>query len=178
MKDIKECAELYKSLLNKNYIFTLENGITFTIYFQPSHFFHLIGLHKLNDLEKLTENSKSIVFKKILRGQITQAYIEKSLHYRSMSNRIQYFEEIANMLDKENSKVIVDFDHSKLTFESELNNTKYILYRRVKDGCAHTTIGKEKRELYPETFFFDESKRYLTGQTLLDIIKIETVIKK
>lgn len=175
MKDIKECAKLYKSFLHKSYIFTLGNGITFTIYFQPESFFHLIGLHKLTDLEKLTNNTKPVVFKKILNGQITQNYIEKSLHYQSIADRISYFEEITNMFDKENSKIIVDFDCSKLSFESDLSNTKYILYRRLNNGCAHTTIGRKKNCLYPETFFYDLSTRYLSGQELLEVVNIEVV---
>ncbi len=34
------------------------------------------------------------------------------------------------------------------------------------------------RGIYHETSFFDESKRYVTGQILLDIVKIETVIRE
>lgn len=55
MKDIKECANLYKQLLNKSYTFKLENDIEFTIHFNSSNFFHLIGLHKLTDLERMPD---------------------------------------------------------------------------------------------------------------------------
>lgn len=178
MKDIKECANLYKQLLNKSYTFKLENDIEFTIHFNSSNFFHLIGLHKLTDLERITNNSKSVIFKKILKGDISQKYIEKSDYYKKIVNRIKYFENILDMFDINKTKIIVDFDPLLLDFDSELQYTKYILYKKLDNGCTHTTIGQENEKLYAETFFYDPTYHYLSEQDLLNIESITVIDRK
>lgn len=178
MKDVKECAKLYKQLLNKSYKFKLENGIEFTIYFSQNNFFHLIGLHKLTDLSRIANLSKTVVFKKILKGDISQKYIEKSEHYKKIENRIKYFENMLDMFDITKTKIIVDFNPLLLNFDSELLRTKYILYKRLDNGCAHTTIGQESKKLYPETFFFDKTNVYLSKQNLLGIKSITVINRK
>lgn len=178
VKDIRECAEFYKSLMRKDYLFTLENGINFKIFFKASGFYHLIGLHKLTDIRQLTDNSVSPdkLYKDILNGRKSSAIIEKSAFYSRISDRIKHFERIADMLDKEKSKIIIDFD-PELIEGTELKNTKYILYRHLKSGYANLTLGEKDSFVYPETFFFEDSKRYISEQILLDILNIEIIEK-
>lgn len=73
------------------------------------------------------------------------------------------------------NKIIVDFDVNKLGFPSKLNNTKYILYKRIeKNRVCHLTIGS-KQNLYPETFIVENGSLYLSNQALLDILDIKIV---
>lgn len=175
MKDIQECAKFYGELLNKDYIFTLENSIKFKLIFAPSNFFHLLGLEKLKDVS-MKQPAKMVYFD-ILSGRISPEIISNSSFYRVIEQRIKQFEELGNMLNSDKSKIIVDFNKNIVPF-TELKNTKYILYRHKNEGYAHFTMGSKGKGVYPETFFFEESKRYVTGQILLDIVKIETVIRK
>lgn len=175
MKDIQECAKFYGELLNKDYIFTLENDISFKILFAPSNFFHLLGLEKLKDISM--SQSPRAVYIDILNGRIPPEKISNSTFYKLIEQRVEQFDELNNMLNSDKSKVIVDFNKKLVPF-TELKNTKYILYRHKDEGYAHFTMGNKGRGIYPETFFFDESKRYVTGQILLDIVKIETVARR
>lgn len=176
MKDIQECAKYYKTLMRKDYIFTLENGVVFKIFFKPSNFYHLIGLHKLKDVKQLTEHHNSLdnIYKDILSGRISVQTIENSVFYSQIKDRVEYFEKITDMLDKHKSKIIIDFD-PKLIEGTELKNTEYILYRHLNSGYANLTIGKRNGNTYPETFFAEDSKRYISEQTLLDIVNIEVI---
>ena len=181
MKNIQECAKFYSILTGKDYIFTLENDIKFKIYFLPGAFYHLIGLHKLSDLNSLKSNNPTTVYKDILNGNISVETIENSSFYYKIADRIAHFEKIADMLDKEKSKIIIDFNR-ELINGTELINTKYILYRDISlysndlSGYANLTIGERQNKIYPETFFYERSKRYISEQILLDVIDIE--IKK
>ena len=177
--DIQECANLYQRLLNKNYIFTIEGDITFTIKFQKSGFHHLLGLHKLTDQQVLVikkpGNEADVIYEKILNQEIPASVIEKSVHYYKIENRIKYFERIFDVLDKNKSKIIVDFDYTKLE-HSELVNTKYILYSRIPEGYFLFTLGESRNtKIYPETIFFEPSSKYISNQYLLDIYDIKII---
>ena len=97
--------------------------------------------------------------------------IKNSVFYNRIEDRISYFERIFDMLDVNKSKIIVDYDKS-IVSNSKLHNTKYILYREIKSSYLLLTIGDRGKGEYPETLLFEISKKYLTGQQLLDVIDI------
>ena len=81
------------------------------------------------------------------------------------------------MLNIEKCKIIIDFDKNLLD-KTNLINTVYILFKHKKDGYVHLTLGDKGKGIYPETFFYENSKRYTSEQTLLDIIDIEILDKR
>lgn len=176
MENIQECAKFYETLMEKNYVFTLENGVKFTLFFKSANFYHLIGLHKLKDIRQLVDGSLSLnkIYKNILSGELSSELIEKSVFYNKISSRIENFEKISDTLDKNKSKIIIDFDPA-LVEGTELKNTKYILFRHLDSGYANLTLGENKNSIYPETFFTENSKRYISEQILLDVIDIEII---
>lgn len=178
MGTIEECAKIYKNLIDKKYIFTLENNIKFTLFFTAENFYHLLGLEKLSDIAQFKNLSPRKIYKDILSGKITQQIIQNSKHFNLIADRINFFYTINSLLDiQKSNKIIVDFDHTKLNFRSKLNNTKYILYRREDENVCHLTIGKQDK-LYPETFMVEKSNIYLSEQTMLDILDIEVVLHR
>lgn len=178
METIKECAVLYKELLGKKYIFTLEGDYKFTIEFTPSNFYHLLGLEKLTDIDQIINAKPGKVFKSILSGDISERLINNSKHYALIKDRITYFDNLPDLLHfSKSNKIIVDFDINKLSFSSKLSNTKFILYKRTSDRICHLTIG-QRQTLYPETYIIECSGQYLSEQTLLDIENIEIVERK
>ncbi|MGN0455979.1 MAG: hypothetical protein ACI4F2_03895 [Acutalibacteraceae bacterium] len=180
MNTISECAKLYKTLLKKEFIFTLEQNIKFKLEFNPAYFFHLLALEKLTDIVKLKGKSPGKIYKDICRGNITDRTVRDSKHYRLVSDRVRYFEQLPELLCfSKSNKIIVDFDRSKLSFESKLTNTKYILYKRIDNIYSHLTIGCKgcKNILYPETFIVENGSTYISNQTMLDILSIDVVQK-
>lgn len=171
LDNIQDCAKLYETLLRKTFYFTLENNINFKLFFKSKNFAHLVGLHKLKDLKFLKQYSAEFLFNKILTGEIGANEIKNSVFYNRIEDRISYFERIFDMLDVNKSKIIVDYDKS-IVSNSKLHNTKYILYREIKSSYLLLTIGDRGKGEYPETLLFEISKKYLTGQQLLDVIDI------
>lgn len=177
LKNIQECAVLYNSILNKTYYFTLENNIKFKLCFKAENFAHLIGLHKLTDLKLTKQYSSNMLFKKILRGEISESQIKSSVKYYKIYNRIHYFENILDMLNNNKTKIIINYNKS-LVENSYLVNTKYILYKTTDNNYLMLTIGDKGKGEYPETFFLETTKMYISGQELLDIIDIKEVEKR
>lgn len=88
MKDIRDCAELYSTLLYKDYIFTLEGDICFKLFFKDRNFAHLLGLGKLFDVEQLQAQVPEKTYKDILVGNITQRMLFNSNFYNRIENRM------------------------------------------------------------------------------------------
>lgn len=128
LENIQECAKLYKTLLNKTFYFTLENNIKFKLFFKAENFVHIIGLHKLTDLKLTEQYSAKILFKKILNGDVPDKLIKSSVYYNTIQNRIFYFENIIDMLNKKNSKIIIN--KVNIRRHSFLNLLKCILADR------------------------------------------------
>lgn len=177
MGTIEECVNIFEKLLFKRYIFLLENDIEIELFFQKGYFYHMLGLEKLVDIMQLN-GSASKIYKDIQKGRISHKLIKKSSHYDTIRERIKYFDYIPDLLHS--SKIIIDFDKSLLknkngTEYSKLINTKYILFRRVDSGYIHLTIGQKSKEAYPETFFYEPSKRYISEQNLLSIRNVRII---
>ena len=177
MENILECAKLYEKLINKDYVFTVENDIKFTIHFTAENFYHLLGLEKLTDVVQLKNKQPARVYKQILSETIKSGTIQKSNLYHLIENRIKNFEHIKDFLHYEKSnKIIIDFNARKLPFKTKLHNTKFMLYKHIDTTYLHLTIGN-KRILYPETFIVEYGSQYISGQKMLDILSIDVIEK-
>ena len=80
---LKLAAKNFEPLLNKK--ITIELGrkgqkTVLDILFSKDHFFHLAGLHKLNDIH-FSHKKSSLVFDDILDDRINSDLLESSLYY-------------------------------------------------------------------------------------------------
>lgn len=173
MDIVQQCAEIYKGLSQSIVKVTLENDIVLEITFDIKSFKHLMGLHKLTDIRGITDMPPSKIFRESLNGGISQKVI-KSQRYHLIENRVTYFPLVTALLT---SRVIIDFDASLVAGGTELTNTDYMFYKQLPAGVVHLTITEGFKGYYPESFFFDASKKYISGQTLLDIVSVEITPK-
>ncbi|HIT08536.1 MAG TPA: hypothetical protein IAB55_05575 [Candidatus Merdivicinus faecavium] len=174
MDQLEWCLQAYRELLGRNFVLTLEDGEILSISFQKEHFHHLLGLHKLIDLDlvNIKRNSAAKIYKSIEKNRIDENYLKKSVRFHMMEKRLQYFPLIRGML---NGQVIIDFDPTALD-STHLNAVEYILFQKVKDGYIHLAFGRqENRTVFPNTFFFEPGKRYITGQRILNITEVKVV---
>ena len=109
-----------------------------------------------------------------MSGEIKNNDIQNCASYDKIHNRIDYFDRLPKMMEK--SKIIIDFNPN-LVERCELQNTKYILYKKIGQTYINLTLGMRNGALYPETFIYEPSKRYINGQVLLDIIDIQVIEK-
>ncbi len=173
MDELMQCAQTFSHMVGKDYILTLENGIVLHIYFQKDQLRHLLGLHKLTDLNIFQANSKisaGAIFKMIHNGKLTLNDIKKSSFYGKVEQRIKLFPLIESVFDK---KIVVDFD-AHLP-ENCVLPAEYILYNRYLDGFLHLAIGHDINGQFPLSFFFEPTNYYVSGQNLLEVVSLEIV---
>ncbi|MCI8980220.1 MAG: hypothetical protein HFE52_06090 [Clostridia bacterium] len=169
-----ECASKYGNYAGCDYTFFLDCGIDFTVAFNKSHFYHLIGLHKLTDIAQLKKsqyNSANSIYRNIMNGHIKFNDIVKSLHYNEIASRLQFFTDIYNIV---NSKVIIDFDYTKVQRTSILAN--YILFKdygEMKAHCGFAYDRNGKDRYYPETFFVQDNDYYIKNQDVYSVVDIK-----
>ena len=101
MDKLSERAAAFRRLMNYEYRIKLGRKgklIDITLNFEPSDFFHLIGLHKLTDILNGRLPTKKI-FYDCLRGNITYNQIAQSIFFHELGNRFEYFNKLEEMLD-------------------------------------------------------------------------------
>lgn len=159
-------AKDYSKFIDKNFIYKLENGAEIEVPFKRCNFAHLLGLHKLKDiniLKKLSNpnsNVANLVYKHILKKQLTYEHISKSIFFSEMSSRLDNFHFLDQLLL---SEIIVNFDKSKVR-KSDLKSD-IILYEKKNNNYIHLCIAKDKKnERYPETFLVQPDKYYINKQ--------------
>lgn len=136
---IKERAQIYKELLETEYFYTLahkNNIIKLKIQFYKNDFSHLIGLHKLKDIESYI-GKRSNTIERILKGKIKYDKIKNSKHYNSIDRRLIEFIRIKNVLEDENSVFRIYYNTSKtkipmdymitISSDNELELSEYLI---------------------------------------------------
>lgn len=168
MIEIEKIQKTIDALVHSDFEISIENGVSFPLRFRLFNFFHLLGFHYLTDLPHISRSKrKDEVVKRFLKNNITLADLHKSKYFYKIEKRLDSFDCLADMLINGNCKIIIDFDPSLV--KTTLIHSKYILYI-TDDYNTYKLFGvaqAKNGEYYPETFFVEPSKYYITGQTLL-----------
>ena len=139
--------------------------------FLPCHFYHLAGLHKLNDLPYMKRKA-DIIYREILNRKITHTDIQKSVHYNELADRIIYYGEIINILSSDS-----------LYFKSLHGSFKgvsadCVLTKTVEAGNKYSFLFlRYDRNVYMPCSFFmrNEQKEYTKEGTLWKILSIKEI---
>lgn len=175
MTQLQETIEIFEALRKHKYIITVENGDRFSLKFIPENYHHLVGYQHLTDSPKISKPfRKSEFYRNLKNGKITDSEVTCSSQYKFISERIDHFKDIPDILSAGKGKIIVEFDNSIPNSEIV---AKYYLYKRVGNPLIgeQTTysmlfIGYSKLEksYYPATFIIEHSPRYIRDQDLLN----------
>lgn len=148
MDVLKSCALAYSRLLACEYIIKIGRKgqlLEIRLCFEKSDFHHLVGLHKLRDIEQLRSDSREKIFNSVLEGRITQEDLKKSAYYSEMMERLAVFPHIEEILDeknlyfrydpKKNAFSVIDAD---LVIEGQLEQEIiYLFLDKRQSGESH-----------------------------------------
>lgn len=176
MPDILQtAAQTYQQICKHKYRYTLSNGEQICVVFKPQNFVHLAGLRKLSDLyEFQKQNAASNIFKNILRGEITEYDLQRSVHFDiNAKERVENLCRLDHLL--QTKQVVWNFDRSKATVRTSLrskviffrddNFNFYLMLGVVDDGDTY----------YPETFFLRFDSAYIHGQQIVTVEKLDLI---
>lgn len=185
MAEIKKSIEVYESLRSFRYQISIENGTMFSLRLDREAYHHLAGLQHLTDMQDIANPKlRHKIYNDIKLGKIPESKIMSSAKYAEISERIQSFPVMEEILSAGEGKIIVEFDNSKtdskiaakfhlfkregLPFQGEV--TYYTLFLDTINGSTY----------FPVTYIVEHSNMYVRDQIMLDctIEKIPLNTKK
>ena len=174
---LSACA--FQNLLHKQYnVIIGYKGKTTDIsfYFLPSHYYHLIGLHKLSDIPKINGGLKikMSILSNVLNKKITYEDIKKSSFIQEISERISYSTNIKDIIDSIcKGKIILGFNGKQIT----RIKADFLIPQNYSNGYLHLFLNHEdKKNLYvPCSFFFRNNDKYILGQKKFSTLSFEII---
>ena len=165
----------FEALLNYEYHFIIGRKgqlKEFYLNFDRSDFHHLIGVHKLRDIAQIQQGMRGKIFDKILRGEISEDLIKKSLYYGQMESRIVPLTSLEEMLDGNN----LIFRYNEKIQKFSLIKAEYLLEGKADNIPVFLFLGKrnkDEKEQMCRTFFRIGDKDYTIGQPRYTLLRKE-----
>lgn len=169
----------YKSIINYQIEYVLEDGTIVRFKLKQTDFPHLIGLHKLidipvirqfNDKNNTTVRAKYIISKIKQQQLLTEQTIKNSIYFTDIKDRFDNFTK-ENLLTVSYTDAIIDFDPTLIP--SSLN-AKYILFEQQKQsGYNHLCVAEgQNQEKYAESFFYNPTDLYIRNQQIIKVNEV------
>lgn len=166
------CAQAYQKLLDYEYEMTIVSKkklINLTLFFESSHFMHLIGLHKLTDLQFQRTDKKNVI-EKIINCEITYENICKSAYFGEIEERIELFILLERILD--NNDLVIRYNKGKV--RGTAVEASFVIVYKHENRKLHYFIDFDGEErFYGRTFFVraGTDDKYIAGQQKFKVLK-------
>lgn len=171
MDRLKKSAIAFGKLLNFEYLIMAGSKnklIELILYFEKAHYMHLVGLHKLTDLQ-LKRHSKEKMYDMIINDRITLAYIQKSVFFNQIENRIDKISLLEQVLD--NNETIVKY--KKGFANGTLIDASFVIMYNQNGVMIHyfIDIDQNSGKYYGKSFFIRNDDKFCRGQQIYKILK-------
>lgn len=166
----------YMRLENCRAEYELVNGVKLDVAYKEENFAHLIGLHKLKDIQLiqfwLDRTNKTVkletVLKHIKNESLTENMLKASVFYSDIQDRYENFS-YENLTTLNYTDAIVNFNPQII--KSKIKSDYILFEERENNEFNHMGIAfdKNKGNRYVETFFHESSDKYIVGQTIVKV---------
>lgn len=171
MNDLLAKYNEYIRLKNCRVEYLLTNGMIIDFTYKEENFVHLLGLHKLEDIQLIQlfndKNNKKVqtkyIISRIKKEKFTDAMVKASVFYQDIASRYENFS-YESLTTLTYTDAIIDFNPSLINSKIK---SDYLLFEEKKNseynhlGIA-VDVATQKR--YIETFFHQSSDMYIRGQ--------------
>lgn len=142
--------------------------ITMILFFSKEHFMHLIGLHKLTDLQ-IQRYSKEKLYDMIMNDELTYDYIEKSVFFSEIKERIDFFPMLEKALDSNELMI----KYKKGFAKGTLIAATYIIVYEHEGVILHYFVDEEEDtgRYYGKSFFGRTDNKFLKNQQTFKVLK-------
>lgn len=167
----------YVRLKNCKAEYLLSNGTIIEITYKEEFFVHLLGLHKLTDVQLIQlfndKNNKKVqtkyIISRIKKGIFTDAMVRASVFYSDIADRYENFS-YDSLTTLTYTDAVINFNpnliHSKL-------KSDYLLFEEKGSGVYNhlgIALDMSTGKRYIETFFRESSDMYIVGQAVVKVI--------
>jgi hypothetical protein len=154
----------------------LSNGMTVSFAYREENFIHLLGLHKLIDIQLIQlfndKNNKKVrtryIISRIKKNKFTDAMVKNSVFYSEIAERYENFS-YESLTTLTYTDAIINFNPSRINSKIK---SDYLLFEEMPNheynhlGIAIDTTTKNR---YIETFFHQATNMYIQGQQIVKI---------
>lgn len=173
---LQQCASVFERLTGYQYRFTLGRKgkmVEIILGFSETDFHHLVGLHKLKDINIARDNRKS-VFRDIISGRITYQTIAKSAFFSESRLRLEAFQFIEDLLDGE--QLVFRFNKKLLPYSAIDGEFLLKMGDDIALNISFLFIDKDDHGVYfCRSFFPMERTDYTKNQMQYTLLKKEKI---
>lgn len=171
MDKLKQSALAFEKLLKYEYEITAGSKKTLlkmTLFFAKEHYMHLIGLHKLTDLQ-MQRYKKDKMYDMVIRDELTYEYIEKSVFFPEIKERIELFPILEEALDS--NELLIKYKQGFA--QGTMIEASYIFVYNHGNMLIHYFVDQdEKTGLYfGRSFFARNDDKFFRNQQTFKILK-------
>ena len=172
MDRLKASAIAFERLLKYEYEIVAGSKKTLlemTLFFEREHFMHLIGLHKLTDLQ-IQRFRKEQMYDMVMRDELTYDYIEKSVFFSEIKERIELFPILETALDS--NELLIKYKHG--VARGPVIRASYIIIYNYGDVTIHYFVDRDEKtnRYFGKSFFGRSDDKFLRNQQTFKVLKL------
>ena len=178
MNGLKKKYLDYMRLENCKAEYELDDGTKIEVSYKEENFAHLLGLHKLKDIQLiqfwLDRTNKTVklgtVLNRIKNESFTESMLQKSNFYRDIQERYENFS-YENLTTLNYTDAVVNFN--PLIINSKIKSDYILFEEKENKEFNHMGIARDSEtgSRYIETFFHEPSDKYVAGQKIVKVKK-------
>ncbi len=175
MDELYQCGIAFQKLRNTQYNIVIgRKGVAtqISVRFSEKDFYHLVGLHKVSDIELPQSATFTKAFSAVLSGRLTLDDILKSATVTSVFPRMNAFLALEDLFDKND----LIFRYNSKVQKLSVIQADYLLSTPLKDNDIFIFLSKNKDDFYFCRSLFPKSELdYTEGQTRYTLLYKEKV---
>ncbi len=178
MDELKKKYLDYMRLENCRVEYELDNGSQIEVAYTEKNFAHLLGLHKLKDIQLiqfwLDKTNKVIKLKNVLNRikneSLTEDMLKASVFYPDIRERYENFS-YENLTTLNYTDAVINFNPTIIN--SKIKSDYILFEEKKKHEYNHMGIALDKNtgNRYVETFFHESTDKYIARQEIVKVKK-------
>lgn len=163
-------------LVNCRAVYFLENGMSIDFVYKEENFIHLLGLHKLKDIQLIQLfNDKSnrkvktkYIISRIKKNKFTDSMVKASVFYEQIATRYENFS-YNNLTTLNYTDAVIDFDAKRI--KSKLKSDYLLFEEKASKEYNHLGIATDTKTKtrYIESFFHQPTDMYIKNQQIVKV---------
>ena len=166
----------YIRLKNCRAEYLLSNGIIIDFTYKEENFIHLLGLHKLTDIQLIQlfndKSNKKVqtkyIISRIKKNKFTDAMVKASVFYPDIKSRYESFS-YDNLTTLTYTDAVVNFNPALIN--SKIKSDYILFEQKINNEYNHLGIAEDSitKKRYIETFFHQTTDMYIKGQAIVKV---------
>lgn len=166
----------YVRLKNCRAEYLLSNGMVIDFEYKIENFIHLLGLHKLVDIQLIQlfndKSNKKVqtkyIISRIRKNMFTDAMVKASVFYSDIESRYESFS-YDNLTTLTYTDAVINFNPKLI--KSKIKSNYLLFEQKTNNEYNHLGIAEDivTKDRYIETFFHQKTDMYIKGQNIVKV---------